>query len=81
MTEPPDQAPRGRPPGPPRPNWARELIGSVVGAVLGAIIAQAFNGEKETVVAGAIAGSFVGPGLLGAARRAWRSSRGQDGRR
>jgi uncharacterized protein YcfJ len=55
----------------------RELIGSIVGAILGAIIAQVLGGEKEIIVAGAIAGSFVGPGLLGAARRAWRSYTGQ----
>lgn len=80
MTEPPDDGPRGRPPGPPRPNMARELIGSVIGAVVGAIIAQALSGEKEVIVSGAIAGSFVGPGLLAAARRTWRSRTGQSDR-
>jgi uncharacterized protein YcfJ len=80
MSEPPDDAGRGRPWPPPQPNMARELLGSLVGAVLGAIIAQVVSGEREMIVAGAIAGSFVGPGLVGAARRAWRSSRGQSDR-
>jgi uncharacterized protein YcfJ len=77
MTEPPNERPRGRPPGPPQPNMARELIGSIVGAVIGAVIAQVVSGEKEVIVSGAIAGSFVGPGLLAAVRRALRSRAGQ----
>jgi uncharacterized protein YcfJ len=76
----PDDTPRGRPPRPPQPNMAREIIGSVIGAVLGAMIAQALSGEKEIIVSGAIAGAFVGPGLVGAARRAWRSRMGQGDR-
>lgn len=81
MTEPPDDRPRGRPPGPRQPNMTRELIGSIVGAVLGATVAQVVSGEKEVIVSGAIAGSFVGPGLLAAARRTWRSRARGDTRR
>jgi uncharacterized protein YcfJ len=73
MSSPPDDAGRGRPWPPPQPNMKRELIGSVVGAVLGATIAQVLSGEKEIIVSAAIAGSFVGPGLLAFARRTWHS--------
>ncbi|HLH26452.1 MAG TPA: hypothetical protein VK066_28360 [Chloroflexota bacterium] len=77
MSDPTDDAPRGRPPGPPPVNMTRELIGSALGALAGAVIAQALGGEKETIVAAAIAGGFVGPGLLTTVRRGWRARRGR----
>jgi uncharacterized protein YcfJ len=80
MNDPPADAPRGRRPGPPQPNMTREIVGSVIGAVLGATVAQLFGAEKEVIVSGAIAGSFVGPGLLAAIRRGWRNRRGAGDR-
>lgn len=82
MSYPPDDGPRGQPPGPPRPNMARELIGSVLGALAGAAAAQVLTGgNREIIVSGAIAGSFVGPGLLAAGRRAWRNYQDRSGYR
>ncbi|HEY7065578.1 MAG TPA: hypothetical protein VII06_29155 [Chloroflexota bacterium] len=74
MSYPPDDRPRREPPGPPAPNMARELIGSVLGALAGAAIAQVLTGgNRDIIVSGAIAGAFVGPGVLVAGRRAWQN--------
>lgn len=80
MDDRPDDRPRGRPYGPPQPNMMREIVGSVFGALLGAMVGQLLGGEREVIVAGAIAGGFVGPGLLAALRRAWRNRQGRDSR-
>ncbi len=46
----------------------RELLGAVLGALAGATIAR-FLGAEDMIVVAAIAGSFVGGGLLAAPRR------------
>lgn len=73
MSGPPGDAGPDRPWPPPQPDMKRELIGSAIGALLAAMIAQLLGGEREVIVSAAIAGGFVGPGLVGVARRAWRS--------
>ena len=73
MSKPPDDAGQSRNWPPPQPDMKRELIGSAIGALLAAMIAQLLGGEREVIVSAAIAGGFVGPGVFGVARRAWRS--------
>ena len=73
MSNPRDDAGQTRPWPPPQPDMKRELLGSAIGALLAAMIAQLLGGEKEVIVSAAIAGGFVGPGLLSIVRRAWRS--------
>jgi uncharacterized protein YcfJ len=47
----------------------REIVGSVLGAIVGGTIARAL-GHEDAIATAAIAGAFVGPGLLAVASRA-----------
>ena len=49
-------------------DWKREILGSIAGAIAGATIAQ-LVGAHDAVPTAAIAGAFVGPGVIALVRR------------
>jgi uncharacterized membrane protein YeaQ/YmgE (transglycosylase-associated protein family) len=55
-------------------DWKREILSSLAGALAGAILAQAL-GAREMIPTAAIAGAFVGPGIVAVVRRALAANR------
>ncbi len=69
MSDPEGGPPARRPRLPGEHSMRRELGGAALGAFVGAAIAQAL-GHNDAIVTAAIAGAFVGPGLIAFAGRA-----------